>query len=152
MNTTITRGDFTFTVPALDIDKGRGIGPNGRVERRIVAALIQHMAKRGFRVSSVWDGEERTTVGRDFASIADVAAYAMEAIFNLDEASLRFMLAALPDEQPEANEPNRFTPSEHGVLLILGNGVDVVSDWNFYSDDHDGFNAAMNAFDAEAFA
>ena len=123
-------------VPVLDIDLiaansyGRQVIPRGRLERRIVANLIEHLIQYGFHVHSVFDGDEEIRVNGTKA--------AMELIFNLDEASLRFYQGG------RANW--------HGVLLVLGNGVDIVSDWNYFADDHDGFNKAMDAFDAELFA
>lgn len=121
-------------VPALDHDAmmerrfGQTVSPNGRLERRIVANLIAHLKRAGFRPYEVYDGEEQTKV-KDAKS-------AMEVIFNLDEASLRM----------------RKGKHEHGILLVLGNGIDIVSDWNYTDGDPDGFSAAMQAFDSEQYA
>ena len=106
------------------------VSQNGRVERRIVANLIAHLDAQGFSLHSIYDGETTTRV--------DNTKAAMELIFDLDEASLRFF-------------STRLTPDDwHGVLLVLGNGVDIISDWNYYTDDRDGFNAAMDSFDTES--
>lgn len=130
-------------VPDLEIDEiflrkyNQPVTANGRLERRIVAGLCAHMAQHGFLVNGVHDGEEETltyTVGG-----------AMNLIFNLDEARLYFR-----KENPMS--VTDVTPRQHSVYLVLGNGVDVISDWSFFIDDHDGFNAAMEAFDAEKFA
>lgn len=125
-----------FKTPALEHDAmmlkrfGQSVSPQGKLERRIVANLIAHIEKAGFKVHSVYDGDEEIRV-KDMKS-------AMELIFNLDEVSLRFY---------------KTKPSEwHGVLLVLGNGVDIVSDWNFFDGDRDGFDAAMQAFDSEQYA
>jgi hypothetical protein len=121
-------------VPALDIDAlmlnkyGRKLTANGVLERRIVANLIAHLEEAGFKVSSLFDSEEETPV-------ADMKA-AMELIFNLDEAWLRF-----------ANKNG----GTHTVFLVLGNGEYIISDWNFYRDDGDGFNKAMEAFDVDKY-
>lgn len=32
------------------------------------------------------------------------------------------------------------------------NGCDIASDWGYFTNDPDGYNAALEAFDAEAFA
>lgn len=120
-------------VPTLLIDQemitkyGRRVSPTGRTERRIVAALCEHMIARGFNLFNVYDGEDETHVR--------TAKDAMEIIFNLDESSLRF-------KHPLGKA--------HGVLLVLGNGEDIVSDWNYTTGDPDGFNAAMEAFDVTA--
>lgn len=119
-------------VPTLDIDRemlnkyGRKVSPNGRLERRIVAALCAHLVTKGFELHSVWDGEVETKV--------HTTKGAMELIFNLDTASLRF--------HPYPGDITKW----HGVLLVLGNGEDIVSDWNYTTGDPDGFNAAMESF------
>ncbi len=126
-------------VPELEHDAmmecrfAQRVSPNGKIERRVVAALVEHMGAHGFVPHAVYDGEEETAVHD--------AKSAMELIFNLDEASLRFHPAAAGRRG-----------SWHGVLLVLGNGIDVISDWNYFVDDHDGFDKAMRAFDAEEFA
>lgn len=132
------REENIMRVPTLDIDRkmlnkyGRKVSPNGRIERRIVAALIAHMEAQDFLVTTVFDGEETTGVSG--------AKEAMELIFNLDEASLRFQYHKNGDRK-------RPMFKQHGVLLILGNGEDIISDWNYMLGDHDGFNLAIQAFD-----
>ncbi len=118
--------------PALVIDARRRtpVPPNGILERRIVANLIEHLKRAGFHLVHVFDGERSTRV--------TTTKQAMELIFNLDEVSVRFY----------KTHPAHW----HGVLLVLGNGCDIVSDWNFTPGDADGFNAAMEAFDATVFA
>lgn len=117
------------TVPALDHDAmmlkrfGREVGACGKLERGIVYALCKHLIAAGFAIKGVWDGE--------VFEKAETPKAAMEFIFNLDEASLRITKGK----------------REHGVLLILGNGEDVISDYNYSEGDSDGFRAAMEAFD-----
>lgn len=135
------------TVPVLDGDKGRTLPPHCYVERRIVAHLIAHMQKRGWQLHSVNDGE-------DVVPVSDTKS-AMEAVFSVDESSLRFWRPWAQEQKaigPEAlyNQYNEH-PHIHGVLLVAGNGVDIISDWNFKRNDTDGFSAAMEAFDAEQF-
>ena len=139
-------------VPNLDRDLemtekfGLKISQNGKLERRIVAALIAHMEQKGFRVTGVWDGEVWEK--------ADTAKEAMEFIFNLDESSLRFVPSAGFNRDKHESERaitsrNAYAPKEHGVFLVLGNGIDIISDWNYFKNDRDGFNAAMEKFNAE---
>lgn len=120
--------------PALDHDAMmvREFGPSNKLdqrqrnERSIVWNLCRHLRKQGFEVKAVYDGE-------GYTKVSDVLA-AMELIFNLDEASLRV-------EKPGF--------SEHGILLILGNGndgLDMIADYSYTNGDPDGFNAAMEAF------
>lgn len=134
--------------PALDHDAmmakrfGTVVGGSGKVERRIVWNLMSLLQANGFRPTGVFDGD-------DFTEVADAKA-AMELIFNLDEASVRFAPSYATDL--EHDEENRFfDPREHGVLLVLGNGVDCICDWNYTEGDEDGFNRTMDAFNPEAF-
>ena len=113
------------------------VGTNGRIERRIVANLIAHMQANGFVVHSVYDGEEETLI--KYLKNGDAIKAAMEIIFNLSECSLRISRA----DQIE---------KWHGIWIILGNGEDCIADWNYFADDRDGFNAAMEAFDASEYA
>lgn len=123
-------------VPALDHDAmmasrfGTQVSVRGRMERRIVANLIAHLERAGFAPLAVYDGE-------DYTKVADAKA-AMELIFDLDEASLRI------------TRPG--TEIEHGILLVLGEGEDIICDWNYTEGDPDGFNAAVEAFDVAAYA
>lgn len=138
----------TVIVPELDHDKhmleryGQKVGPRGRGERRVFAALVQHLEANGFVLHSVFDSDTETRV-------ADVKA-AAELVFDLDEASVRFMPKF--DANGVANKRN--ARSEwHGVLIVLGNSPEeLISDWNYFQDDRDGFGAAMDAFDAEQYA
>jgi len=139
----------SIQVPNLDHDAmmskefNHKITPNGAMERRIVAALIAHMAERGFLIIGVWDGEEWEK--------ADTAKEAMEFIFNLDDCSLRFVKAEGFDREAhektrDFDSRNAYAANEHGVYLVLGNNLDIISDWNYFNDDSDGFNAAMDSF------
>lgn len=118
--------------PALDINEtlyGNGPVPTERqLEQRIVWNLIKHLGEKGFEPAAVYDGDDWTKV--------DDGKAAMELIFNLDEAWLKF----------------RGVSNEHSVFFVMGNGAEIISDWNYSEGDPDGFNAAAEAFDSEAFA
>lgn len=120
--------------PKLEIDKilykeRDGIPyPEGKLERRIVSNLIAHLESRGFKVFETWDREEANKVS--------TAKEAMEFVFNLDEVFLHFKSKA---------------GKMRYVYLVLGNGIDIVSDWGI-PKEIDGFDAAMNEFNAEDFA
>lgn len=122
-----------MSAPALDHDAmmlerfGRRVTATGRLERRIAAALLDHVQAKGFTLVGVDDGDEVTA--------ATSTKAAMELIFNLDEARVVVANAA---------------GTRHVILLVLGNGEDIISDWNYGTGDPDGFNAAMDAFDVEA--
>lgn len=100
------------------------VSTNGYIERAIVWNLCAHLQANGWHVSDINDGDDITQV--------DNAQHAMELIFNLDEAWLFF----------------RKGRDDHAVYLVLGNGEDIISDWNYATNDPDRFNAAMEAFDA----
>ena len=114
--------------PKLKTDSDRTLRAESVLERRIVWNLMDQLTTAGFKIVAVWDGEELTKCKGD-------PMVAMEAIFNLDEVSLRI---------------KKQGGTEHGILLVLGNGEDVISDWNYTDGDPDGFNAFMDAFDVEA--
>lgn len=124
--------------PALDIDaliySDRPMPVRAKIERRIVWNLLQYLEANDWYVRAIWDGEEnvRTESAKD----------AMELIFNLDEVSVR---VAKGRERVKGE-------NWHGILLVLGNGTDVLSDWNYTEGDPDGFNATMDGFDAEDYA
>lgn len=71
----------TVIVPELDVDAealsrhGHRVSPNGRLERRIVAALVAHLGTHGWKPSTLYDGEETTGIS--------TAKEAMELIFAL---------------------------------------------------------------------
>lgn len=95
-------------------------------ERRIVRGLIRHMRRAGWRVVRVDDGEDCPKVRTE--------EQAMAAVFAVDDARLVFGKG----------------DHKHGVLLIGGNGEDIISDWSYFAGDADGFNAAMEAYDIDA--
>jgi hypothetical protein len=116
--------------PTLDIDKqlfdGRYMPPHCKVERRIVWNLLTGLEAAGFHVLAVndGDGEDKT------ATIIE----AMELVFNLDDCWVFVKKGHY---------------GNHAIRLVLGNGVDCVSDWSFHKDDNDGFNAWMEGFKPE---
>lgn len=119
--------------PALDHDammlkrfKSK-VSPNGKLERRIVFNLCEHLKSKGFELVAVFDGEEFTPIANDTKA-------AMELIFNLDEVSVRFQKKGF---------------AEHGILLCLGEGMTIITDWSYTKDDPDGFDLAMDEFDSE---
>jgi hypothetical protein len=130
----MARENKIVRAPALDHDAmmlkrfGTEVSATGRRERRIVANLIAHMEREGWKVQGVHDGD-----GID--KTPDMKS-AMELIFDLDQAGLYF----------EKGE------SEHRVVLILGNDMDIISDWTYSNGDADGFNAAMEKFNVDLYA
>lgn len=129
-------GNTVQNAPKLLLDKalyeGQNVPPHVVRERRIVWNLFLHLLQNGgWTVDSVNDGDTDTRTRS--------AKAAMELIFNLDEA---YVFLSNTKTENKA----------HYIYLVLGNDIDVVSDWSFTEGDPDGFNAAMDKFDAEAFA
>ena len=122
MNTTVHQP------PALDHDASFGakLNANMHLERRIVWNLLLHLQATGFALHSIFDGEENIPV-------TDPKA-AMELIFNLDEAVIHVMLDG----------------HIYAVVLILGNGIDIISDYSWTADpERQDFCMVMEHFDAE---
>ena len=113
--------------PALRFDKGMGMTANQAYERRIVWNLIHQLQAAGFEITGVDDGGELTARGNNPLA-------AMEVIFDLDRATL---LVRKGEE------------IEHGIVLVTGNAGDIISDWNYFADDRDGFRRIMDAFEPE---
>lgn len=120
--------------PALDHDAmmlkrfNCGVGVEGRLERRIIANLCEYLAANGFKLVETYDGEvfEQVSTGKE----------AMEYIFNLDEVSLQVQKDGF---------------QQRGILLIPGNGEDIISDYDYSISDRDGFKTCMEAFDVELY-
>lgn len=124
--------------PALDHDAMMAkrfnvqVSPDGHNERRIVWNLCAHLREAGFDLCSVDDGED--------IEIVSTVKEAMELVFNLDEAKLRFRKPGF---------------KMHVVLLIMGNGnkgLDLIADYGYTDGDPDKFMETMELFDTEVFA
>lgn len=125
-----------FEVPALDYDAfmlkkyQHQVSPNGRLERRIVWNLLKHLEDGGWTVFEVDDTDEVTQVTG--------SKHAMELIFDLDQADI--------------SVGNADRSRTHLIRLIMGNGIDIISDYTYSEGDRDGFEALMQDFNAEACA
>lgn len=113
--------------PNLAINGGK-IPHNTRlVEQRIAANLFACMAANGWTVKAV----------DDFDQVESMSSpdQAMELIFDLDMSKVHFT---------DGTET-------HQVLLVCGNGVDLIADYSYQKDDADGFEAVMDSFNADEF-
>lgn len=101
------------------------------IERLMLTALLRDMRRAGYEPAAVWDGEEyvcaRSANAADgvksFPARAPKKIHraltdeeALEAIDSVDESTLHF------------TQRNAREWGNRGVLLILGNGQDVMSD------------------------
>ena len=91
------------------------------VERFIVEKVIDRALAEGWLLHSVFDSEEYID--------ADTKAEALDAIFAVDEATVRFT----------KNECRL-----RGIFIVLGNGRDVLSDWSAPEDDPEDWNGMMD--------
>jgi len=104
-----------------------------RLERAITRALVRHLAKAGWYCRIVDDGD----IEHEFTRPQDATPEAVLKLAHaVDEARLYF-----------SRKVDGPAPVAHGVLIVYGNGEDIISDWNYFVTDGDGFNAAMDAFD-----
>jgi hypothetical protein len=100
------------------------LSPREELERRTVGKLMRYLGSKGFEIVAVIDEEETYNTGDP--------ATAMGHIFAVEEASLRVRKAGF---------------DEHGIHLIPGNGEDIIVDYNYSAEDHDGFASAMANFE-----
>lgn len=142
-----TVGDFVpdFNVPALPIDKvlyaGRPMAPHTKLERRIVHNWLNFMAYHSWEVEHVHDGEYWTSVDDLMGDHPDLpkALAVMNLIFNLDDCKVQF------------GRNHEVRDVSHCVRLVLGNGIDLITDWSYSADDADGFNTVMEGFEPQDF-
>lgn len=82
---------------------------NSKIERAIVAALVDECSKAGFVPVKVWDGGEYVE-----ATTLDAV---IDAVFSVDESTVHFA---------PAGDLVRW--GKFGVFLVCGNGEDLISD------------------------
>ena len=80
------------------------------LEKRIVRHLIRTMLERGYKPTQVFDSEEYIETKTEKAVIS--------AGFAVEDSTIHF------DGGKGANGHS------HGVLIVLGNGIDCLSDWH----------------------
>lgn len=125
-------------VPELEHDRmmeekyHHKVGANGKLERRIVAALCRDLAEKGWVPDMLDDGD--TKVHIEVAPI-DATKAMMEELFNRDETWVRF---------------GHKTETACWVRFILGSGVDIISDYYGYHTESS-FYAVMRAFEPKEY-
>lgn len=96
------------------------------LEKRVVVALCKHLESKGFAIEAVHDGEEDIPVSDIKGAVKEIFAVA-EAVLYVSKPGI----------------------SRHGITLHPDHGIEVLADWEHRDGDPDGFNAAMEEFDAE---
>jgi len=91
------------------------------LERKIVRHLIRAAKEAGWNVCKVDDGGDELVTVRNETE-------AMDAIFAVDESRLKFTNGTV----------------NHTVLIVGGNGIDIIADHSYVDGDADGFEALMN--------
>ncbi len=122
--------------PELEHDKmmaaqfGTELRANDRRERRIVWNLLHALKAAGFTPYSIDDTEEDTRLDE----AQDPLKQTMELLFNLDIAQVTFTNGIrLP-----------------WVQFVMGNDIDIISDYSYSSRAPGEFERVMESFDAEA--
>lgn len=82
-----------------------------KVEKAILAALIEELGKAEFVPVQVWDGGEYQTA-KDFAAVE-------AAVYSVDVSTIHF-----------APVHDQVDWGRRGVMFVCGNGEDCLSDWH----------------------
>ena len=96
-----------------------------QTETQIVRALVRSLRAAGFDPVNFFDGEEYVP--------AETEQAAIDAFLSVDDGTLHFR---------NTQEPRDKQSSSYGVLLVGGNGKDVIADWHCKNDK---FSAAIDA-------
>jgi hypothetical protein len=116
------------------------------IERVILSALLRDMRAAGYQPAAVWDGGEYVMAcadgsvkSREHAEVPArierplTDAEALDAIASVDDSTLHF------------THRNQQTWGNRGVLVILGNGEDVISDHHCARGEGETFDAVIDA-------
>jgi hypothetical protein len=90
--------------------KAQAVARRIEMEKSIVRHLIRELKTAGFLPDQVWDGGEYVNTKNESQVLA--------AVFAVDDATIHF------DAGKGANGKS------HGVLIVLGNGCDCISDYH----------------------
>lgn len=96
------------------------------LEKSIVRKLVRALKEAGYLATQVWDGGEYVKVRTE--------EEVLEAVFAVDDATIHF------DGGKGANKHS------HGVLIVLGNGADCISDYHCGDPEFDAVLDQVNAW------
>ncbi len=91
------------------------------LEARIVRHLIRSLKAAGWKPFAVWTGDKEFVRNE---------TETMDAVFSVDEAAVVFRSAD--------------SARKHSVMIVLGNGIDCITDWGFDPAGLDNFDATMD--------
>lgn len=103
------------------------VSVNGKLERRIVWNLFAYLATKGWKPTSLDDGDGTKQPTPDAKSV-------MELLFNLDDAHVYVTNGK----------------RTHWIRFVLGNGCDIISDYSY--NEASGFDNVMQGFEPDDFA
>lgn len=110
------------TYPGTDLPMSREC----LLELRILGTLCSRLRKAGWTPKAIDTGDD--DVNNGWVTVS-TAKQVKDEFFSVGQATVRFTNGT----------------ATHGVFLVGGNGVDLLSDWSYSEPDTDGFNAAMEA-------
>lgn len=108
------------------------------IERTIISALMRDMRAAGYQTAAVWDGEAYVMAHGTFEELSprfhssqapNTAAPDHIERAMTDEEALA-AVDAVDDSTLHFTNLNATTWGRRGVLLVLGNGEDVISDYH----------------------
>jgi hypothetical protein len=108
------------------------------IERQILIALLKDMRAAGYQPAAVWDGEQYVIARSDgdVMSIDSKAGSGYERIARpLTDREALEAIDSVCDSTLHFTHHNAETWGNRGVLLILGNGEDVISDSHDAKDE-----------------
>lgn len=123
------------------------------IERYVISALMRDMRYQGYNVAAVWDGEMYQLAGTRYQMVArgqSSKSLLMERIeASLTDTQVFRVLDLGGTPTLHFTHRNTDTWGNMGVLLILGNGEDVISDYHcgdeMFSSIIDSIHARLNA-------
>lgn len=103
------------------------------IEEKMVRGLIRGLKKAGYTPDCVYDGGEYVHGKTETAT--------MDTVFSVDKSTITF-----EGEGSTQHDSRRF-----GVLIVLGNGVDCIPDYNVSRNNVDGWNATIERITDELY-
>jgi len=119
------------------------------IERTIITALLRDMRAAGYQPAAVWDSEEYVMAGKAGALEHFEADSAPDEITRAltDKEALDELDAVDAYTTLHFTRHNARTWGNRGVMIVLGNGEDVISDYHAPLEDSDEWDGAAEPFE-----